>query len=322
MTDDSTPQGTVEQEAPEQTPDALLDKFIGSDEPNDALEAEAEGADTDLPDEGQDDDAKQERTGQSRDELGRFVSDEAKVQLPDGTVTTISELKRGSLREADYTRKTQEVSALRSELSQRQAALAQRAQEFEQQINVAIQVATAAMPEQPDPALIHTDPIAYMQYKALYDQRLSGLQQLMAAKQQSEQAQAQQHEAVFRQWQEGEVAALKAAMPELQDPTKRQQFSSEIAATAQGYGFTDRDVSQIQDHRLLLALRDLTAYRKLQASKPKAMAKTEGKPPIAPNQRNSPQGDKQRSRTADWQKLRQSHGKDESALDRILDNFI
>ena len=41
---------------------------------------------------------------------GRFAPDSAKVTLDDGSVTTIAELKRGSLFQRDYTQKTQALA--------------------------------------------------------------------------------------------------------------------------------------------------------------------------------------------------------------------
>ena len=111
MTDDSTPEGTVEQAEPVATADSLLDRFLGSSDEEDTPQeledstedqASEEDAVTDLSadDAGQDDDAEQQEGDHSQEEAsaGRFVGDDGKVRLPDGTVTTVAELKRGSRR--------------------------------------------------------------------------------------------------------------------------------------------------------------------------------------------------------------------------------
>ena len=332
MTDDSTPEGTVEQAEPVNTADSLLDRFLGSSDDEDTPQeqedsteeqsSEDEDADTDLSadDAGQDDDAEQQEGDQSQEEAsaGRFVGDDGKVRLPDGTVTTVAELKRGSLREADYTRKTQEVSALRRELDTRDAELTQRSQ----LIDFAIAVAQANTPAEPDTSMLNTDPLGYMQQKAQFDERKQQLQQLYAAKQAHETAQSQVQQQAFQQWAERERNELVNAMPELRDPAKARQFNADLVAGIQRYGFGENDLSQVYDHRLILLARDAMAYQKLMANKPKAMAKTAGKPPIAPGVRASPQGEKSRNRQADWKKLRSSGGRDADALDRILDDLI
>jgi len=333
MTDDSTPEGTVEQDASAPNADALLDRFLGvseeedtpneQDETEQAAEAQSEEADTDLPaddDAGKEDDAKEEQEGESQaeSEAGRFVGHDGRVRLPDGTVTTVNELIRGNLREADYTRKTQETAALREELQSRQAELAQR----EQTIDLAIDIARAYLPQEPDQSMIHTDPIGYLQQKAEYDARMGQLQQLYAARQQAEQARSTQTVEQKKEVLRREAEALFHAMPELRDPAKLNQFNADMVKAVERYGFSPQDVAAAEDHRLFLLARDAMAYQKLMAAKPKAMAKTEGKPPLAPGRRQSPQGAKQRDRQSDWQRVRSSHGKDNDALDRILDDLI
>ena len=51
--------------------------------------------------------------------------DEPKVKLDDGTELTVEELKKGYMRQADYTRKTQETAALRKEAETITSDLAQ-----------------------------------------------------------------------------------------------------------------------------------------------------------------------------------------------------
>lgn len=321
---DSTPEGTVEQEASAPDADALLDRFLDDSEQEhtiqeegddqEASEAEADDADTET----EDDTAGGENDDDQSQEAGRFVADDGKVRLADGTVITVAELKRGSLREADYTRKTQEVSALREELNARQAALAQH----EQSIDFAIEVARAYMPAKPDPALIASDPLSYLQAKEAYEAHIGQLQQLFEAKSQAENDRLSQQQDDLKRQMEAGRDALLSAMPELKDTAKATAFATDLSKAITKYGYDPSDVNLVRDHRLFLLARDAMAYQKLMASKPKALAKTQGKPPLAPGKRLSPQGDKRRERSADWQKLRQSHGKDEGALDRILDDLI
>lgn len=326
MTDDSNPQGTVEQAAPADA-DALLDRVLGPDTQGGESGEEAEQApesEAVADDNGEtqgEDEAQGEGDDQSSDG-GRFVADNAKVRLPDGTVTTVNDLKQGSLRLADYTRKTQEVAANRRELESRQAEIAQQAQAFEQTINFAIQVAQTGLPAEPDRQLLADDPISYLQQKAERDSRIQQLQQLYAAKQQHEQAQVTERQNAIQQWLTVERQRLTDAMPELKDIAKLQAFNAELVKGIEHYGFSQQDLESVYDHRLILLAKDAMAYRKLIANKPAAMAKTDGKPTLTPGRRQNTQAQRQRDKASDWQKLRASHGKDEDALDRILDNLI
>ncbi|MFC0246413.1 hypothetical protein ACFOLL_04420 [Falsochrobactrum ovis] len=338
MTDSSTPEGTVEQSsAPETSADALLDKFLDASEPEHASEEQDEHQDApeaELDDDAQDDadpladneaaddDQASDDDGDQPSDSGRFVSDDGKVRLADGSVVTIGELKRSSLREADYTRKTQELAAHRKELEARYADIAQKAQSFEQQASLAIEILAAHMPQEPDISTLRDDPVGYWEQKAQYDARLQQLHQLQAARQyaaQEQQARVQHERAQYLHQQK---EALLAAMPELQDPAKANSFTAELVNTIEVYGFSKEDLGTVEDHRLFLLARDAMAYRKLMAAKPKAKAKAEGKPPLAPGRRQGPTAGRKNDRQQDWQRLRNSGGKDEAALDRILDNLV
>lgn len=330
MADGSTPEGTVEQEASAPDADALLDRFLGASDEEHSSENEGENteeastediedADTDTAAEEADenDDATTEDENQSTGSEG-YVADDAKVRLPDGTETTVAELKRGNLRESDYTRKTQEIGALRKELDQRQAALTQH----EQSIDFAIEVARAYLPAKPDAAMVETDPLGYLQAKESYEAHVGQLQQLFEAKANAENERLAQQQNSLRQQMEAGRDALLSAMPELREPAKANAFASDLSKAISKYGFDPQDVHMVRDHRLFLLAKDAMAYQRLMAQKPKALAKTAGKPPLAPGKRQSPQADKRRERNSDWQKLRQSNGRDEGALDRILDDLI
>lgn len=328
MADDNTPQGTVEQTAAPQDADSLLDRFLDGAPETENASAQETGQEA-QGDAEQDDASQTEGQDQAEQQDGdqpqepQYAADDAKVRLDDGTEVTIASLKQGSLRQADYTRKTQELSALRKELDQRQAAVAQQSQQFEAQVNLAIEIAAANLPAEPSPESMRDDPIGYMQQKALYDKRVQELQTLVSAKQQHEQAQVQQRQQAFQQYLGAEHQALTEAMPEMTDVAKRQAFGTDLAKALKQYGFSDRDLSQIYDHRILLAGRDLIAYQKLMAAKPKAIAKTNGKPPLSSSgNRQTPNAQKQAQKSADWKRLRESGGRDTDAFDRIVDDLI
>lgn len=328
MADDNTPQGTVEQTAAAQDADSLLDRFLGGapDEDNASAQETGQeaqgGAEQDDASQTEGQDHAEQQDGDQPQEP-QYATDDAKVRLDDGTEVTIAALKQGSLRQADYTRKTQEISALRTELTQRQTALAQQSQQFEAQVNLAIEIAAANLPPEPNPEMMAENPLGYMQQKAIYDKRVQELQRLVSTKQQHEQAQAQQRQQAFQQYLASEHQALVEAMPEINDGAKRQAFSADVSKALKQYGFTDQDLSQIYDHRIFVAARDLIAYQKLLAAKPKALAKTNGKPPLsASGNRQSPNAQKQSQKSADWKRLRDSGGKDVDAFDRLVDDLI
>lgn len=242
-------------------------------------EDEGEEADGETGDEDQAEDDDTESDTES--DQGRFVSDNAKVRLPDGTVTTIADLKQGSLRNADYTRKTQEVAEQRRALETQSHAIQASQQQIEQQRQYMASLLQSIVPPPPDPTMLNTDPMGYMTQKAQHEQwvaHLSYLQQEEQRTEQERQAQASEseRETANREWQ-----ALLDKAPELKDEKRVNRFVSEVREHGTSYGFTPEELRTVAlDHRQALVLKDAIAWRKLQASKGTIAKKVEGRPPV------------------------------------------
>lgn len=98
----------------------------------------------------------------------------------------------------------------------------------------------------------------------LREQRAASLQGLNA-KQQQFQAHMQQ---TAQQALAAESEALLAKVPTWRNTEKAQQEKGEItSALTSFYGFTQAEVAQTMDHRMILVARDAAAYRKLLANK-------------------------------------------------------
>lgn len=100
----------------------------------DDTEDEAEEAETE-----EDEATSDEQDEPDTDEGGPDVYDaeeygEVAVLLKDGTQTTIADLVKGNLRQADYSRKTDDVSKARKEMEEREAALVDRERQLNEQI--------------------------------------------------------------------------------------------------------------------------------------------------------------------------------------------
>ncbi|MEP7454297.1 hypothetical protein [Phyllobacterium sp. SB3] len=328
MTGNSTPSGT------ERSADTLLDGFLGIDsvthvaekndlEEDDILEAfdgeedyeEDTAPEADEADEDDDSDEDSEDESQEDDGEEYFAGNDSKVTLPDGSVTTVGELVRGNLREADYTRKTQEIAANRKELESRSSALAQQ----EQVLDLALEITLASIPDEPSHELLMTNPIAYWQQKAVFDKGLNEVARLFDAKKQMGEAQEAQKTQAFAQWASVEANRAVEMMPELKNPQVAQRFNKDIIGAVSKYGFDEEDVADIFDHRFLLLARDVVEYQKIMANKPKAVQKMKGKPPLSPTSKGRSNKPSVRS---DLDRLRKSGGKDSDALDRVLDKFL
>lgn len=248
--------------------------------------------------------------------------EEPRYRLQDGTEVTLNEIeewRKGNLRQSDYTRKTQELSATRKELETRQAEITQKATEFQNTIDYAIQIAQAYLPAEPDQSLIHSDPIAYMQDKAEYEARATQLQRLFTAKQEHEKEIAAQQMAELKKRQINESELLVERMPELKDPARATSFNAELAKGIERYGFEAKDLASVYDHRLILLAKDALAYQKLMASKPKAIEKAKDAPPVQqPGRRPGPAEAQARAHKERMERLRQT-GSIRDGADVILD---
>ena len=275
------------------------DENEDSDLPEDELQASDEDESEDV--EGEPDQEDQAEEGEDDDEAGseggRFVGDNAKVRLSDGTVTTIAELKSGSLRNADYTRKTQEVAEQRRALETQSQAFEASQKELAEKLEYASSLLQSLTPQPPDPALLSSDPLKYMQDKANYEafvQHQQYVQGLTAEdkKKAEEKAASERQTRINSEW-----GQLLAKAPDLNDKAKFTAFEADVFKFGTEYGFSrDELINGIpMDHRQALVLKDAIAYRKLKAAQPKVAKKVENRPPVVKGgKRLSPQAQKAR----------------------------
>jgi hypothetical protein len=300
---------------------ALLDKFLGGDDElendeeiettDEAADGSEEGADEGAADEAEegseeaDDEASEaEKAEEAKAQAAAYAADDQKVKLKDGTEVTIAELKEGSLRHSDYTRKTQELGAR-----------AAKVQQYEDALTLGITIALSTLPDEPTDEMLRTSPVKYIQQKELRERAVNELAHMVAAqKGMQEQSQAEQAEAEQAHLIE-EAQKVRQLFPEFSDPAKVAAFQKDMEAVGAKYGFTDMEV---QDHRYLLLAKDLIEYHKILANKPKALEKVKGKPPLSATNRQAGKN----TSAGDMEKLRKSNGRDKSALDRILDKFV
>ena len=177
--------------------------------------------------------------------------DQVRVTLDDGTETTLAELKRGYFREADYTHKTTELAEERKQLAEMRQSFDQRSNYVETTLNNLTSFLGQLVPDEPPISLAQSDPAAYQYQKALRDNAISELNQVVQMQDGHGQAlQGFSQEDVARLKGEEDAKLLKA-MPHLSDPAKRAAFDNTIKETAIEFGFTEDEVAGVADHRVL-----------------------------------------------------------------------
>jgi hypothetical protein len=276
---------------------------------------EGEGEETDG-ETASEDDAAESDDDEPESDQGRFVADNAKVRLPDGTVTTVHELKRGNLREADYTRKRQEDAALSAETAAEREALEASKKQIDEERAYFKRLVQSIIPDEPDPALYATDPYAHGQQKLAREEWLKHLTYLDQQDQQTAKERAAKFEADQRERGQREWDALLGALPELKavasdekELEKRlDKFTGDLKRYGKTYGFTPQEIASVAlDHRQAVVLSKAIKWDKLQASKAQVAKKVEGRPPVQKGGKRLNPGDhRARQATDAMNRLKQS----------------
>lgn len=286
----STPPQDHAEPAPRETPVAK--------EPEEVAEATAS---EDRSDEAEDNESPSQESTES---------EPVRYRLADGTEVTadeVEEWRKGHLRQSDYTRKAQKLAEQKKAAEEIQAQIAQQAQYFDQAMPVVMQIAQSRIPPAPDPKMLETDLIGFMQAKEAHEAALREVQELQnlwdSRQQQVQQEQANAQKEAFRSAQ----AELLRMMPELKDPAKVTALRAEIETALPTYGYTAEDVNHLMDPRQIRVLKDAIAYRKLIAAKPQAIDKAKDAIPVQqPGKRPSPGEAQAKARQEQMAKLRKT----------------
>lgn len=179
----------------------------------------------------------------------------------------IAEAYKNGLRQADYTKKTMEVSEQRKAAESETAAARQERQQYAEKLNnYAIQL-QGVLQEQSQinwQQLLDADPVEYLKQQHLFQQRQAAYQN------------AQQEQGKIWQQQQAENAAnqqaylakqqeeLLAKLPEWKDANKAKAEKEQLRTYLQDkLGFSPEHVAGVQDHRAVLMARKAMLYDSL-----------------------------------------------------------
>jgi CRISPR/Cas system-associated exonuclease Cas4 (RecB family) len=305
--------------------DEQISHLLGDPDEDNAEAEEASADDGDEPDgdepegdepDGDEEDPDEESDDQSDDPV---KSDARKVKLDDGTVTTVGELKKGFLRQADYTRKTQEVAAKSREVQAKAQTYAQHEQNLSQWLPFLQQELVSQEPKLPDP---EQDPIGHMKARAAREQWQHKVQTYQAQMAYLEHMQTQRQQEMAQAFLAENAAKLAEVIPEYRDPNKFKAIADDIRTYATGeLGYTNEEVASISDYRDLRVLHLAAKYLKSKKAVPAAKEKVASKPQVQkPSRRQPPQAAKAREREEAMKSLR-STGSARIA-DRLIEKLL
>lgn len=242
-------------------------------------EQDAEGQDDDgTPEEGADGTDEPDGEGSQDDSPDdAWKTRKVTVQI-DGKPTeiTLDEAVNGYIRQADYTRKTQELSHQQSQVQEQQHRLqTDIAQRYNQLQTLSTALYQELVGDQQALNALTDNPTEYLKRQTEMNRKVQLLNQVQAQQEQVRQAAAsEQAQALARQAQESDQK-LASLIPGWNDPPKRQAIQREVGEYLRSIGYSSDDLNALTDHRAFLVARDAALWRKSQKL---AQAKAKGAP--------------------------------------------
>ena len=236
-----------------------------------------------APDDGSE---SEEGEDDEEDEPEDGLADDVKVKLDDGSVVTLAELKKGHLRQADYTKKTQALASERRTVEKAAAVTRERGGRVDQHAEYLSGVLLSLLPPPPDRALgdprsPRYDPAKYQALEAQRRQWSSHMNQIARERQRSVEQRQTETAAERGKRLEGEMGRLTEKLPHLKDEKRLRAFVEDTQKYGAQYGFSPEEIAGAGiDHRQLVVLEKAIRWDRLEAQKAKVATRIEGRPPV------------------------------------------
>lgn len=265
----------VDQEENDEAADVVVEDSADAEvesESEEEVEEEVEETDDDATDDEEDDDdesAEQEQEAEILTQTVMVNGEEIEV--------TLEELKSGYSRTADYTKKTQALAEQRKQLDGELDAVRQERAAYSQLLNqLQQQVEQGSSEPEPDwGKLLDEDPVEYVRQKEYWKAKIDRAAAIRSEQARLQGLQQQESEQTLRAHLTSEAAKLTQALPEWSDPKVAESEKVRLREFGKKVGFTDQEMSQIYDHRAVLALRKAMLYDELTSKQPKTQAKVQ-----------------------------------------------
>ena len=178
---------------------------------------------------------------------------------------TLDELKNGYSRDADYRRKTEELSFERKELQSQSEKQRQdystKLNELNQLMSVAQEQLNADVNSADLEKLYEEDPTE----AARIDHRLRKKQEKLSSAMQKIQSERNQQ---LESYKKEQAKILISKMPEFSDQAKAYKLATGMKDTLYSYGFNAQEINDVFDHRIVMLVNDAMNYRNMQKAKP------------------------------------------------------
>ena len=233
----------------------------GGDQQDVELQEELTEVDSAAPEEElQDSDGEQSDEVEAEEEEDKPPVFTVKVDGKNVEVT-LEELRKGYSREADYTRKTQQVSEERRAFQAEAELVRTERQQYAQLLgSLQAQLQQNAAPQIDMDRLYNEDPIEWVRQKELARDAEKVHAAIQSEQQRLSHIQAQeQYQSMQAHLAQQQDAMLKA-IPEWANPDKAKAEKTLLIEWGQKLGFSSDELKNIFDHRAVVALRKAALY--------------------------------------------------------------
>lgn len=220
-----------------------------------------------APDSDDEEDDEPEAPASPTPKLYKVKVDGAEVEV------TEQELTAGYSRQADYTRKTQALSA-------KEAAVLQEAEKYKATLEKLETFLESVTPKAPDwRKIAEEDPENFPVRFAEWQSNQQTLERVQAEKRATEERLMAAEQEKLSRTLEAERQKLLDVIPEWKDEGKRAKGMAEVVKFGTEFGLTKNELARITDHRAIKILHDAMMY---QASKQKIVKPAPGTKRVAP----------------------------------------
>jgi hypothetical protein len=189
---------------------------------------------------------------------------------------TLDELQKGYSRTQDYTRKTQQIAEVRKQVEQETQAVRAEREQYAQLLGALQAQLQSSEPQVDLERLYHEDPIEWVRQKEVMRERQEKLGAIQSEQQRLFQVSQYEQQRAMEAQLASQQEALLAALPDWKDPKKAKAEKALVIESAKAAGFTDEDLKNVYDHRLVLLLRKAAMFDQM-------VSKRQGIKPVVNN---------------------------------------
>ena len=278
-----------------------------------------------------------EEESEEEDESEESAEDQEEEEEPLFTVTangeeievTYDELLKGYSRQADYTKKTQDVAQQRKEYEQAKAQyeaslpeLQNLKEQYVQVLNDTISNSMAGLERFNIDwdRLKEDDRDEYLIKREEFRQAQDDLREHQSRREYEQQQLSQQQQSEMRKVLHEETQKLVSVMPEWGDNEKRKEIITGIREYATSHGYSQEELATLADHRALIMLHKAMQFDNISQSDIKAK-KVKNKPKVVRSGKGKSSKENSNKKRAVQMKLLQGSGRvDDASV--LLEDFI